>query len=146
MRARPARSLRELIHSPYTSVIWTRIFQIVSYGIHMSSTTQPFLRPGCVAGACAWLNACRQAAPGHQPRDPLHRTPRAFGHQRRRQVAVIVVEHLEAVVAPVADAVDAAHQFAQLIAVDALAGEDAVVPRRVDAVLGRAHLAPQEIG
>src|SRR5258706_8872892 len=87
-----------------------------------------------------------KAAPRDEARDPGHRLARPLGHHGERQLAVVVVEDLEAVVPPIAHFVQGTDHFRDLRAVHALAGKNAVVPRGFDAVVGGADLLPHEIG
>src|SRR5687767_12628351 len=91
---------------------------------------------GCVG------SSQRQAAAGNEAGEPFHRLPRALGHDARRQLLVIVVEDLEAVVAAVAHIVEAAQESRYFRAVHALAREDAVVARSVEPLGRRGRLLP----
>src|SRR5712691_9413040 len=100
----------------------------------------------------AWLEfllhrpAYRKAAAGHVVGQPLDRCPRTRRHQGSGQLGVVVVEHLEAVVAAIAHAVQPAHQLGHFRPVHAFAGKHAEVPRGIDALLVRGQFPPHEVG
>src|SRR5665213_194050 len=75
----------------------------------------------------------RQAALRHLLQQPLHRAARACSHHRQWHLHVVVVEHLEAVVAFVAEVVERAHQCRNLVAVRAFARKYAEMPCRLAA-------------
>src|SRR6266702_5683857 len=81
-----------------------------------------------------------EAAPRDETRDPLHRLACPLGHHGKGQLAVVIVENLEAVVASIAHFVQGADHLRNLRAVHALAGKDPVVPRGFDAVVGGADI------
>src|SRR5882672_2373248 len=79
-----------------------------------------------------------KAASGDEARDPGHRLACPLGHHGERQLAIVVVEDLEAVVPSIAHFVQETDHLRDLRVVHALARKDAVVPRGFDAVVGGA--------
>src|SRR5215472_5759038 len=87
----------------------------------------------------------RNAPARHVVGDPLRRRPGAACDDGGRQLRVVVVEHLEAVVSPVPPVVEDLDELGEESAVQPLSRKDAEMPRGVDALLYRGQLAPHEI-